>query len=60
MRRYFNIKSVYGVETIDEINSKEFKTIGEFRAERKRLFKEYQLAGFDVYLSQRCNKSWRD
>jgi hypothetical protein len=58
MVRYFNIKGNYGVETVDEINSAEFKTFKEFKIELKRLFKEYQISGFNVYISQKSDKSW--
>jgi len=58
MVRYFNIKGNYGVETVDEINSAEFKTFKEFKTELNRLFKEYQISGFNVYISQKADKSW--
>jgi hypothetical protein len=59
MVRYFNIKGNYGVETVDEINSAEFKTFKEFKTELNRLFKEYQISGFSVYISQKADKSWK-
>jgi hypothetical protein len=58
MVRYFNIKSNYGVETVDEINSADFKTFKEFKNELNRLFKEYLISGFNVYISQKADKSW--
>ena len=56
--RYLNFKSVYGVETIDELNPKDFITFKEFRIELRRLISEYNLAGMNVYSSQRCSKDW--
>lgn len=56
--KYLNIKTIYGVETVDELNPKDFETFKEFRAELKRLVKEYHIANMDVYISQRCCKEW--
>jgi hypothetical protein len=60
MKKYLNIKSVYGVETIDEIDSNDFSIFQDFRKEKNRLIKEYRLAGMQVYQSQRCDKTWKD
>lgn len=56
--KYFNIKTNYGVETVDEINPKDFKTYKDFRLELRRLKNEYKMAGMDVYISQRADSSW--
>lgn len=56
---YFNLKSNYGVETVDELCSSDFDTYKEFRAEVRRLLSEYHLAGMNVYTSQRATKEWR-
>ena len=45
-------------ETVDEIDSSDFNTFRDFLNERRRLVKEYNLAGMDVYRSQRCTKDW--
>jgi hypothetical protein len=58
--RYFNIKSIYGVETVDEINRKDYKTYRDFLTELRRLKKEYLLCGMNVYISQRSTKDWRE
>lgn len=55
---YFNIKTSYGVETVDELSSEEFASPKDYREERKRLVKEYRLAGMAVYTSSRCTKDW--
>ena len=46
--KYFNIKTNYGVETIDQL----------YITELKRLKSEYRLSGMDIYLSQRATKEW--
>jgi hypothetical protein len=55
---YFNIKTIYGVETLDQLNRKNFQTYSEYIIELKRLKNEYRLAGMDIYLSQRATKEW--
>ena len=58
--KYINTRTCYGVETVDELNPKDFNNYKAFRTELIRLFNEYRLAGFNVYISQRCDKTWRD
>lgn len=58
--KYFNIKTIYGVETVDELNPKDFIKYQEYRAELKRVVKEYRMAGMDVYISQRCTNDWKN
>ena len=57
--RYLNIKSPQGVETVDELCSSDFQNRKEFKAELERLSYEYHLAGMAVYISTRCDKSWK-
>lgn len=59
MKTYFNIKGHYGVETVDELSRKDFKTYTEYKAESKRLVSEYHMVGMGVYRSQRCTNDWR-
>lgn len=59
MKKYINTKTEYGVETIDEIDSDDFKTMKDFRAELSRLCFEYSLAGTKCYTSSRSTKEWR-
>jgi hypothetical protein len=59
MKRYFNIKTNQGVETVDEVNREDFKTRKEFIAELSRLKGEYNIAGMLVYTSQRCTNEWK-
>jgi hypothetical protein len=60
MKRYFNIKGSYGVETIDELDSANFDSIKEFRKEVKRLYREYNLTPMGVYVSSRCTNEWKN
>jgi len=59
MIKYFNMKTVYGTETVDQLDQKDFPSLKEFRAELIRLKSEYRLAGMNVYSSQRAAKDWR-
>ncbi len=58
--KYYNMKSVYGIETIDEINPKDYISYKEYRKELIRLRNEYRLCGMDVYISSRSTKDWRE
>jgi hypothetical protein len=58
--KYYNMKSVYGIETIDEINRKDYIFYKEYRAELRRLRDEYRMCGMDVYISSRSTKEWRE
>lgn len=60
MKRYFNLKTQYGIETIDEINKSNFKDYQEFKTELRRLKNEYWLCGMSVYISSRSTKEWRE
>lgn len=57
--RYFNIKSVYGIETVDELSEKEFNSYKEYRKELIRLLNEYRLIYDNVYTSSRCTNYWK-
>ena len=60
MVRYINFKGQSGqVETVDQLDSKDFATAKEFRTELRRLKSEYNLAfGGGCYVSQRACKDW--
>ncbi len=58
--KYINIKTDYGIETLDEIRLQEFKTRRDYIKECKRLLNEYRLNVQSVYLSQRACKDWRE
>ena len=58
--KYFNYKTGYGVETVDQIDQKDFIWYKEYRQELRRLLGEYRLAGMNVYISSRSSKDWRE
>ena len=60
MKKYFNIKGVYGIETLDELDSSDFSTMKEFRQEVKRLHREYSMTPVKAYISNRCTKEWKN
>ena len=60
MTQYLNMKTSYGVETVDQLDSEDFTNNREFRKELKRLINEYRLSGMIVYSSSRCDKSWKE
>jgi hypothetical protein len=57
---YINLKSCYGVETVDQLSKKDFSSYKDFIKELKRLLYEYHLAGMAVYSSSRCTKDWKN
>lgn len=57
MKKYINIKTQYGVETWDMVDSDEFESIKEYKVEIRNLINNYKLAGFNVYCSQRPSKN---
>jgi hypothetical protein len=60
MTKYLNLKTSYGVETVDQLDRAEFNSYKEFRAELLRLRREYHIAGMGVYASSRATKEWRE
>jgi hypothetical protein len=60
MTRYFNLKTPYGTETVDELSRNDFPTLKEYAAELRRLRTEYHLSGMSVYISTRSTKEWRN
>lgn len=57
MKKYINIKTQYGVETWDMVDSEEFESIKEYKVEIRNLINNYKLAGYNVYSSQRPSKN---
>jgi hypothetical protein len=55
---YLNIKTSYGVETVDEFSKEENQTPKEFRAYVSKMVEEYHLSGMPVYRSTRSTKEW--
>ena len=60
MTKYFNLKTVYGTETVDELSRNEFPSLKEYVNELRRLRTEYHTAGIGVYVSTRSTKDWRN
>jgi hypothetical protein len=58
--KYYNYKTGYGIETVDQIDQKDFIWYKEYRQELRRLLNEYRSAGMDVYISSRSTKDWRE
>ena len=56
MIKYINIKTQYGVETLEKIERNDFNTFREYSKEVKRLIKEYKLMGYNAYSSQKKAK----
>lgn len=60
MKIYINIKSAYGIETVDELQLSDFESRKELNKEAWRLVNEYRFSGTAVYTSRRCAKEWRN
>jgi len=59
---YLNMKTSYGVETVDEFNISEFQQCEKYPTFRKyvnAMVTEYHLAGMNVYKSSRCTNDWK-
>ena len=57
---YINMKSSYGTETVDEVNTTEFPNPKEFRKAVRNIIVDYRQGGMPVYTSSRCTKDWRN
>jgi len=60
MTKYLNLKTPYGVETVDQLDRADFNSHKEYRAELIRLRREYHIAGMGVYASSRATREWRE
>jgi hypothetical protein len=56
---YLNLKTTYGVETIDEVRLSDFDTSKAMRFYVYKLIHDYHLSGMRVYKSQRCDSTWK-
>jgi len=59
---YLNIKTSEGVETVDQLDKKDFQTYKEYRTELIRLKNEYRIASScysSIYSSQRSTNEWK-
>ena len=62
-KTYINIRYKDNIETIDDIDPADYKTLAEFKTARKDLLQNSQLAysrhaEFQVYASSRPTKEW--
>jgi hypothetical protein len=56
--KYLNLRTSYGVETVDQLVPADFPDRKAFRAELRRLVAEYHLGGMAVYVSRRPCRDW--
>ena len=59
---YLNLKSQYGVETVDQFTQGENapQNWKEFRKYVNEMVRNYLESGMQVYKSQRCTQEWRN
>ena len=59
---YLNLKSQYGVETVDQFTQGEDapKDAKEFRKYVNEMLRNYRESGMQVYKSQRATKDWKN
>ena len=57
---YINIKTSFGVETIDQICKSDFIHFKEYLVEKRNVLKEYRTIYDNVYFSQRCTNDWKN
>ena len=55
---YLNMRTKQGIETVDQIDRKDFATFKEYKRELKSMIDNYQLCNMQVYKSQRACKEW--
>jgi hypothetical protein len=60
MRKYINIKTSEGVETIEEMHSTDYPSIDSFKAALTTRIGSYRMIfkRAAVYASQRCSNEW--
>jgi len=56
---YLNVKTSYGIETVDQLDRKDFILYKDYCNELRRLKNEYRLCGLNVYSSQRSTNEWK-
>jgi len=57
---YLNVRTVYGVETVDEFTQEPKQPLKEFNIYVRKMIAEYHLSGQNVYSSTRPTKEWKD
>jgi len=56
---YLNMRTSYGVETVDEFTKEPAQTSREFGKYVREMVLNYHQLGMAVYQSCRCTKDWR-
>lgn len=57
---YLNMRSSYGVETVDQISVSDFPTRKDYIKELRSMVENYHLCNMPVYTSSRCTKDWKN
>jgi len=55
---YLNMRTPYGVETVDEFTQAKNQAYRDFKKYVRQMIREYHLCNMNVYQSQRCTKDW--
>ena len=58
MIRYINCKTEFGIETIDELHSKEYANNKVFWKVLLNTLEDAQISGHKAYISIRASKEW--
>ena len=56
---YLNMKSVYGIETVDEFTQTKDQRRTEFLKYVNDMIENYRDSGMNVYKSNRSTKEWK-
>ena len=56
---YLNMRTSYGVETVDQICREDWPDRKSYLNELKSMVENYHLSGMNVYTSRRCTKDWK-
>lgn len=57
---YFNMRTSYGVETVDQIEPTDWPNRKEFLKELRSMLTNYHMCNMPVYTSIRCTKQWKE
>lgn len=57
---YLNIRTLQGIETVDEFTREKNQTFEEFNIYVNKMIKEYHVCNMGVYKSSRCTKDWKN
>lgn len=57
---FFNTRTNYGIETVDEFTREEGQSPKEFNIYVRQMQKEYSIAGINIYKSSRSTNDWKN